>query len=212
MKSILLGPFVLTCIVVTTLSMFLVSQGTVYYPLIALASLLTCFVVTRFFGWVPGVLVAMTSLTFLSATGYFGALLTATETARFTEVIILTFGAILCASLLRLSESKFARLQQERASLSDALVAVEQRQRWFVRDVLASVTDHRLFLCDSMDDLPVPIARCDSQMPLRLTSAALFCVRARIRKAGSDAGLRDSMIGELVIAGSEAALNAVVHG
>ena len=49
------------------------------------------------------------------------------------------------------------------------------------------------------------------EQPVPLDSAMLSEVRSRIRKAGSAVGLPESVTGDLVIAGSEASLNAVVH-
>ncbi|MBC8137356.1 MAG: ATP-binding protein [Fibrella sp.] len=211
-QNILVTPVIVASIVVFALFLFIVAEGTVYYPLVPLVSLLTCFVITRFFSCTSGTLTALISITFLCFTGYFGSFRLPTEVARFTEVVLLTFGAIVCASYLRLAENKSVRLQEERLSLSAALIAVEQRRRGFVREVLASVTDQHLFICDSEEELPSPLSLMDMEKPLPLTPSALFHVRSRIRIAGARAGLATSVIEELVIAGSEAALNAVVHG
>lgn len=211
-QNILVSLLVIVGLVTATLLLFLMIEKTVYNPMIPLVFLLSCFVVTRFFGGGPGTLSALFLLTFLSNAGYFGIFPVVFQSPRFTEVMALALGAILCGCWLRLAEHKFIQLEQERISIASALIDVEQRQRRFLREVLASVTEQRLVICDGMDDLPKPLPIADTAPPLRLTSSTICHVRARIHRAGSNAGLNSAVIDELIIAGSEAALNAVVHG
>lgn len=195
-----------------SLFLMLAFERTSYPSLVPVVALVSCFLAARFLGVTPGVLFAFTLLVFLSRTNYFGAFPLDFHKSRFVEIVVLSSGAVLCANWLRLSERQVVHLQTERSSLSDALADVERRQRGFLREVLASATDHRLIICDGAGDLPRPLAGTESATELYLTSSTLFKVRSAIRKAAREAGLADSVADELVIAGSEAALNAVVHG
>ena len=84
------------------------------------------------------------------------------------------------------------------------------RQRAFLRDVLASVTDGRLQLCDTPEDLPRPLPfRSD---PVRLTATdGLRQLRHEALVAAGAVGLPDERGYDLVLAVGEAGMNAVVH-
>lgn len=211
-RNFLAAPLIAVASVLGAALLFLTAEGTAYYPYIPLLSLATCYLITRFFGCSQGTLSALALLAFLYANGYFGAFVTPEQTAHFSEVAALTFGSVLCASCQRSGASRFSQLQQERSSLSAALAAVERRQREFMRKVIASVTDQRLFVCDSAEELPSRLDIECGDAPLPLSSSVLSHVRSRIRHAANRAGLPESVTEDLVIAGSEAALNAVVHG
>lgn len=90
----------------------------------------------------------------------------------------------------------------------EALRENESRQRAFFRDVLASVTEGRLRLCDSDSDLPPllpPIAEVALEKP------TLRRLRHAVRDAATTAGFPDERVHDLVTAVGEAAMNAVVH-
>jgi PAS domain S-box-containing protein len=83
------------------------------------------------------------------------------------------------------------------------------RQRAFVRDILSSVTDGKLHLCDSPDDLPArlpPISKTHT-----LTHESLSSLRLAVREALQSHGFSEERIGDMLTAVSEAAMNAVVH-
>ncbi len=84
------------------------------------------------------------------------------------------------------------------------------RQRVFLRDVLASVTEGRLQLCDTPDDLPpVPV---HSSPPVSLThSAGLSQLRHEAMAAAAAVGLPGERGLDLALAVGEAGMNAVVH-
>lgn len=101
-------------------------------------------------------------------------------------------------------------LYAEQDVLRAEALASAMRQRAFIRDVLTSVTEGRLFLCYSAPDLPkrlksegppVQLARDTSLRNLRHRSAS---VAARL-------GFSDERAQDLVTAVSEAAMNAVTH-
>ncbi len=84
------------------------------------------------------------------------------------------------------------------------------RQRAFLRDVLASVTDGRLQLCDIPADLPAPLPfSCD---PVPLTQIrGLGQLRRDAQAAAEAVGLPEERWFDLVLAVGEAGMNAVVH-
>ncbi len=83
------------------------------------------------------------------------------------------------------------------------------RQRAFLRDVLASVTEGRLRLCDESHPLPPHLAPVGE--PLALTGASLTAFRARVQSAASGAGFPEDRLFGLIAAAGECAMNAVVH-
>jgi PAS domain S-box-containing protein len=84
------------------------------------------------------------------------------------------------------------------------------RQRRLLRDVLASVTEGRLILCQSADDLP-PL-RTPFGSPIALSaSGGLSELRQAARDAAREAGHSENRTADLIIAVSEAGMNTIVH-
>lgn len=90
-----------------------------------------------------------------------------------------------------------------------ALIQSEARQRVFLRDVLSSVTEGRLCLCESADDLPPRLF--ESGPPIDLQAETLRTLRKQISGAALGANINKEREGDLLIAASEAAMNAIVH-
>jgi PAS domain S-box-containing protein len=98
----------------------------------------------------------------------------------------------------------------ERRQAEQALLENEARQRTLLRDVLKSVTEGKLILCQSAGDLPpraVPVGE-----PIPLSMAAFKRARRAAQAAAAEQGLEGGRIDDLITATSEAAMNAVVHG
>ncbi len=91
-----------------------------------------------------------------------------------------------------------------------ALSAGEARQRKFLRDVLLSVTDGCLHLCDVPDDLPAPRAPFGESVTVS-RSGSLADLRRLVWEASESAGLPDDRAHDLLTAVGEASMNAVVH-
>ncbi len=85
-----------------------------------------------------------------------------------------------------------------------------QRQRAFLRDVLASVTDGRLQLCDTPAALPAALPKCSERVLLTQTHG-LSQLRHEAQAAAEAVGLSDERGFDLVLAVGEAGMNAVVH-
>jgi len=89
------------------------------------------------------------------------------------------------------------------------LAEAEVRQRNFLRDILSAVTEGKLLLCDSIDDLPSlgePAAP-----PLALDRSALSALRRIVSAAAEANGFSQERTNDVITAASEAAMNAVVH-
>ncbi|MES2465579.1 MAG: ATP-binding protein [Armatimonadota bacterium] len=86
-----------------------------------------------------------------------------------------------------------------------------KQQRRFLKDVLASVTQGRLLLCNEPDDLPVPLSIDTSGDPIPLSKEALKAVRVRVSTAALTYGLSLERTQDLMTAASECAMNAVQH-
>lgn len=105
-------------------------------------------------------------------------------------------------------EREAIRAENERLMAEKAAAMVAQRE--FLKDILFSVTEGRLVLCDSRDDLPTQLRVAGGPFPLARESLS------EVRHSSQDAGLSLSLLQErcddLVTAVGEASMNAVVHG
>lgn len=90
-----------------------------------------------------------------------------------------------------------------------ALRESEAGTRGFLQDVLASVTEGRLRLCEDKADLPAPLPRVHE--PFALSVLGLRQVRRYVEAVACDLGLSDERVQDLVTAVGEAIMNAVVH-
>ena len=99
--------------------------------------------------------------------------------------------------------------EAERDHLLQEIQANTQRQRTFLRDVLASVTDGRLLLCDTDADLPGPLVPLGRPVILSPEGGL-----RELRHLALDAaeGMAEERRHDLVTAVSEAGMNTVTHG
>ena len=106
------------------------------------------------------------------------------------------------------------RVAERTAALADAneaLSKVAGWQRGFLRDVLASVTEGKLRLCDGTADLPpVRGTACGEVIPLNATGG-LRDLRCRALGAAEMGGFPEERLHDLVTAINEAGMNAIVH-
>lgn len=114
---------------------------------------------------------------------------------------------VLCVAV-DITEMRRATLERE--TLYRRLREAEARQRRFVRETLFSLTDGRLLLCDTENDLPAPC--CAQEGPLLLSRPALRELRQQTRAVAWDLGFSEERANDLVMAVGEAGMNAVVHG
>ena len=96
------------------------------------------------------------------------------------------------------------------AEARTALSAGEARQRQFLRDVLLSVTDGCLHLCDGPGDLPEELTPFGSPC-LVARDGSLAVLRHQVYDAAQAAGLPAERTHDLITAVGEAAMNAVTH-
>lgn len=87
---------------------------------------------------------------------------------------------------------------------------VVERQRRFVREMLASVTEGRLCLCDAAADLSAPLTPASEVV--ELSAETLRLLRKRVTQAAGDLHLSRERTNDLLTAVSEASMNAVKHG
>jgi anti-sigma regulatory factor (Ser/Thr protein kinase)/FixJ family two-component response regulator len=98
----------------------------------------------------------------------------------------------------------------EREQAAAERVAMLNQQRTFLRDVLASVTEGKLRLCDTPADLPPRLPALGES--LVLTRESLRRLRRETLRLALQAGLTAERADDLVISVNESAMNAVVHG
>lgn len=96
-----------------------------------------------------------------------------------------------------------------RLRAENALREAQRRAGVFVREVLASVTGGRLFLCGTPEDLPPQFG--DREGPFDLTPQTLKRFRSAVRSMALSIGFSEVRIDELLTGTGEAAMNAVVH-
>jgi PAS domain S-box-containing protein len=97
----------------------------------------------------------------------------------------------------------------ERLVAAETLARSEAQQRGMLRDVLASVTDGRLRLCESAADLPERFPLLGE--PIQLDVDSLRSVRGRATEGAAAAELNRDRLNDLVTAVGEATMNAVTH-
>ncbi len=102
------------------------------------------------------------------------------------------------------------KVEAENARLLAEAEANVLRQRVFLRDVLASVTDGRLQLCDTPADLPRPLPLYAEPVALTATGG-LRQLRHDALAAAAAVCLPDERGYDLALAVGEAGMNAVVH-
>ncbi|MCW3061175.1 MAG: metal dependent phosphohydrolase, partial [Capsulimonas sp.] len=83
------------------------------------------------------------------------------------------------------------------------------QRRIMLQDVLSSVTEGKLILCDSAADLPHPDVSVGEITDI--TASDIRTVRYRACEAAKAAGLPDDRADDLLTAVGEAGMNAVVH-
>lgn len=98
----------------------------------------------------------------------------------------------------------------ERKRSEEAVAEAHIKQRTFLRDVLASVTEGRLRLCESAEDMPTPFSPHGPEVPLT-KSGGISYLRRQAEIAGREEGFSEERLADLVTAVGEAAMNAVVH-
>ena len=96
---------------------------------------------------------------------------------------------------------------QKRAE--EAVQSAAAQQRVFLRDVLASVTEGRLRLCDGASDLPPALPPLGDPVPL--SHADTRTLRGLVRDVACARDFADDRLHDLVTATGETAMNAVVH-
>jgi len=120
------------------------------------------------------------------------------------------------AELLRKTEAERAAREQE--ALKNELekkhfaevAAVLERQRKLLADVLVSVTEGRLRLCDRRRDLPKQLTPAGPTISLKRADG-LRNLRHQALSAAESEGFSEERCHDLVTAASEAGMNAVVH-
>jgi len=85
-----------------------------------------------------------------------------------------------------------------------------RKQKNFLRDVLASVTEGRLHLCDTPEDLPERLAHTWETIPLS-AETGLNSLRKSIESCGIAENFCQGRWQDLILAAGEAAMNAIVH-
>ena len=103
-----------------------------------------------------------------------------------------------------------ARDVTERLAIEKERQETLRREQQFLRDVLASVTEGKLWLCATENDLPVP-GDAQSEAVELTPDAGLFALRRLAEGFAGAAGHNALRQHDLMTAASEAGMNAIVH-
>jgi CheY-like chemotaxis protein/anti-sigma regulatory factor (Ser/Thr protein kinase) len=106
--------------------------------------------------------------------------------------------------------TELARREAEKSALAQEVAELAKRQRAFVREVLASLTEGRLHLCDTEADLPPPLPPFAD--PVKLTIPTLRELRIHVRSLADAAAWQETRTYDFETAVAEAGMNSVVHG
>jgi CheY-like chemotaxis protein/anti-sigma regulatory factor (Ser/Thr protein kinase) len=110
----------------------------------------------------------------------------------------------------RRAEQQHERAQTENVSLLRELANVTLWQRTFLSEILYTVTEGKLKLCDGAEDVPPIDGTCGG--PLVLVRETMSEIRTIASEAAKSVGIADERCMDLMMAVGEAAMNAVVHG
>jgi anti-sigma regulatory factor (Ser/Thr protein kinase)/GAF domain-containing protein len=109
-------------------------------------------------------------------------------------------------------EAERAVMLAENTRLLQEVELLAQRQRQFYRDVLASVTDGKLNLCDSAADLPAEVGVTVGPVVALTQTGGLEPLRRQVDDATNRCGFSRDRAYDFKLATGEAAMNAIVHG
>jgi len=103
--------------------------------------------------------------------------------------------------------------ERRRHEREQAATDIAAQQRRFLKEVLSSVTQGRLILCDTPDDLPSPMLPSEPAGgdPLVLTRQSLKTLRARVEAVAAVCAMPTNRTLDFITAVSECAMNAVQH-
>ena len=170
----------LSAIAVSLLLLYM-ARVVLSYPLYPLIGAVFAFAVAQGIGCTAGNVYVWGWLYALHHFAVFAPIESITAITQYSETAMLYFGAVGAGCWTRNLSEKVTFYQKERDIWSSVIGTVEKRQRRFLREVLASVTDSRLVLCDSESELPTALPFPPGETVLALKSAALSDVRARVR-------------------------------
>ena len=108
-------------------------------------------------------------------------------------------------------ERRVAERTAALAEANQALAELAGWQRGFLRDVLASVTEGKLRLCDDVLGLPPPRGAVWGELIPLSGNGGLRDLRCRAIGAAERVGFPDERLHDLVTAVNEAGMNAIVH-
>lgn len=101
--------------------------------------------------------------------------------------------------------------EAENLSLAEAARDAAVQQRVFLKDVLASVTEGRLALCDTEADLPSPLTKVGEVIPLNRKEGP-GPLRYAAVSAARGCSFSEERVQDLATSASEAGMNAITHG
>ncbi|MBC8143903.1 MAG: PAS domain S-box protein [Armatimonadetes bacterium] len=102
-------------------------------------------------------------------------------------------------------------METQRDALMRRVAEAADKQRRFLREILSSMSEGRLRLCENASELPEPIASLPAHESVTLDKMTIRTLRRQLAEACGQAGLPSDRESDLITAVGEAAMNAVVH-
>lgn len=120
-------------------------------------------------------------------------------------------GNISLVVLIARDVSERKRMEVQRDALMRRIEESAERQRKFLREMLSSMSEGRLRLCDSANELPYTATPTPAYEPVTLDRKTIRTLRQQTIAACQAAGMSPERESDLVTAVGEASMNAVVH-
>ncbi len=120
-------------------------------------------------------------------------------------------GKVTLVTLILRDITERRMMETQRDALMHRVAEAADKQRRFLREILSSMSEGRLRLCEDASDLPEPIAPLPAHESVTLDKMTIRTLRRQILDVCQQAGLPADRESDLVTAVGEAAMNAVVH-
>ena len=120
-------------------------------------------------------------------------------------------GTVRLVVLMVRDVSERRAIETQRDALLRRVEEAAEKQRRFLREILSSMSEGRLRLCEDASELPAPICDVPAYEPVTLDKMAIRTLRRQTIAACAAAGLPPDRESDLITAVGEAAMNAVVH-
>ena len=206
------APFVALVAVIAAYYFYHAANALLGYPLPVITLLLMVFLVARFGSATAALLTLLGIGSALINDRFHKGSVPLVTYLPLAELFVVAVASAWAGCGLRRMCEQLTQAREQQAVYAALVAEAAAHRGTLLRDVLCQATNGVLHLCAAPERLPSALPFAPGEEPLALIPAALTDARERIRRAARHAGLPAAQTDDLVMASSEAALNAVVHG